>query len=72
MIAHPWLLERNFISFLKVFFLLDMFFIYISNVIHFPGFPSENPLTLYPLPLPPAHQPTHFRFLALAFPYTGA
>jgi hypothetical protein len=25
--------------------LLDIFFIYISNVIPFPGFPSENPLS---------------------------
>jgi hypothetical protein len=48
--------------------LLDIFFIYISNVIPFPGLPSENPL-LSPLPL--AHQPTHSHFLALAFPYTG-
>jgi hypothetical protein len=49
--------------------LLDIFFIYISNVIPFPGFPSEIP---YPLPSPPAHQPTYTCFLALAFPYTGA
>jgi hypothetical protein len=49
-------------------FLLDIFFIYISNVIPFAGFFSEN--TLY-LP-PPAPQPTHSCFLALAFPYTGA
>ena len=54
-------------------FLLDIFFIYISNVIRFPGFPSKNPYTL-PKPLypPPAHQPTHSCFLALAFPNTGA
>jgi hypothetical protein len=26
-------------------FLLDIFFIYISNVIPFPGFPSKNPLS---------------------------
>jgi hypothetical protein len=31
-------------------FLLDILFIYISNVIPFPSFPSENPL--FP---PPAH-----------------
>jgi hypothetical protein len=30
------------------------------------------PKTPYPIPLPPAHQPTHFHFLVLAFPYTGA
>jgi hypothetical protein len=49
-------------------FLLDIFFIYISNVIPFPGFPSKNPLSLPP---PPAHQPTHSCFLALEFPYMG-
>jgi hypothetical protein len=32
----------------KLFLLLDIFFIYISNVIPFPGFPSEKPLPLYP------------------------
>jgi hypothetical protein len=50
-------------------FLLDIFSIYISNVIPFPSFPFENP---HPLPSPPAHQPTHSCFLTLAFPYTGA
>jgi hypothetical protein len=49
--------------------LLDIFFIYISNVITIPGFPLKTP---YPLHLPPAHQPTHSHFLALAFPYAGA
>ena len=29
-------------------FLLDIFFIYISNLIPFPGFPSENPLSHSP------------------------
>jgi hypothetical protein len=51
------------------FFKLDIFFIYISNVIPFPGFPSENPLSSPPHP---AQQPTHSCFLALAFPKTGA
>jgi hypothetical protein len=37
-------------------FLIHIFFIYISNVIPFPSFPSENPLYLLPLPLAP--QPT--------------
>jgi hypothetical protein len=35
-------------------FLLDIFFIYISNVIPFPSYPSKNPLSP-----PPAPQPTH-------------
>ena len=39
-----------------IFLLLDIFFIYTSNVIPFPSFPSENP---HPLPPPPAPQPTH-------------
>jgi hypothetical protein len=43
-------------------FLLDIFFIYISNVILFPSFPSENPLSSPP---PPAPKPTHSYFLAL-------
>jgi hypothetical protein len=49
-------------------FLLDVFFIYISNVIPFPGFPSENPLShppspcspTYPLPLPCPGIPLHW------------
>jgi hypothetical protein len=48
-------------------FVLDIFFIYISNVITFPGFPSETPLSN---PSPPAHQLTHSHFPLLAFPYT--
>jgi hypothetical protein len=41
----------------KIFyFLLNIFFIYISNIIPFPDFPSENPYSLHPFP---AHQPTH-------------
>ena len=43
-----------------IYFLLDIFFTYISNVILFPGFPPENPHFLpispcsptHPLPLP--------------------
>jgi hypothetical protein len=34
------------------FFLLDVFFIYISNPIHFPSFLSENPLYPHPSPIP--------------------
>jgi hypothetical protein len=49
-------------------FLLDIFFIYISNFIPFPSIPSENPLSP---PLSPC-SPTHpLPFLVLAFPYTG-
>jgi hypothetical protein len=42
------------------FFLLDIFFIYISNFKCYPKSPLYLPL------------PTLFRFLALAFPCTGA
>jgi hypothetical protein len=46
--------------------LLDIFFIYISDAI------PKVPYTL-PIPSPcPAPLPTHSRFLALAFPCTGA
>jgi hypothetical protein len=39
-------------------FLLDIFFIYNSNVIPFPGFPSKNPLSPSPLlPNPPTPIP---------------
>jgi hypothetical protein len=50
-------------------FLLDIFFIYISNVIPFPSYPSKHPLSSPP---PPAPQPTHSHFLAQVFPYTVA
>jgi hypothetical protein len=43
-------------------FLLDIFFIYISNFI---------PKVPYTFPRP-APLPTHSHFLALAFPWTGA
>jgi hypothetical protein len=56
-----------FVFVLFLFFI--RYFLYISNVIPFPSFPSENPLSS---PAPPAHQSTHSHFLALAFPYTGA
>ena len=36
-------------------FLLDVFFIYILNVIPFPVFPSENPLSPLPSPCSPTH-----------------
>ena len=54
---------------LFVCLLLDIFFIYISNVIPFPHFCFKTP---YSLPPTPVSQPTHSRFLVLAFPYTGA
>ena len=61
--------------FLYVFFLLDIFFIYISNVFPFSISPSKTP---YPNPSPPPatmrvlpHPPSHFHLPARAFPYTG-
>jgi hypothetical protein len=53
-------------------FFFDIFFIYISHVIPFPGFPSEKHPSPYVNPSSLAHQPTHSCFLALAFPHTGA
>jgi hypothetical protein len=50
-------------------FLLDIFFIYISNVIPFPSFHSKNPLSSLPSPCSPTHL---LPFLVLAFPYIGA
>ena len=47
-------------------FLLDIFFIYISNVIPFPSFPSENPLSPPPSPCSLTYQ---LPFLILALPY---
>jgi hypothetical protein len=71
--THRWLYHETFFlliffHFLSFLFLLDIFFIYISNV----NFLVSPPKTPYALPPPPAPQPTHSRFLALAFPYTGA
>ena len=45
-------------------FLIRYSFIYISNIIPFPGFPSKNPL-------PTSHQPNHSHFPVLVFYYTG-
>jgi hypothetical protein len=65
--------NRNFVLFLN-FFLLDIFFIYISNVIPFPV-PPRTPLSQ---PSSPAsmkvfpHLPTHSRLPTLASFYTGA
>jgi hypothetical protein len=51
------------------FVFIRYFFIYISNVVPFPSFPSENPLSPPPSPCSPIHP---LLLLALAFPYTGA
>ena len=53
--------SNTFFSFILLFYLfiffLDIFFTYSSNVVTFPGFPSEN---LLPLFYPPSHcSPTH-------------
>ena len=37
---------------LTLLFLLDIFFIYISNAIPFPSFPSEDPYPFHPPPVP--------------------
>jgi hypothetical protein len=50
-------------------FLLDIFFIYISNVISFPSFPSEKPLSPASFPCSTTHP---LSFPDLPFPYTGA
>jgi hypothetical protein len=49
-----------------IYFLLDIFFIYISTAI--PKVPYTSPP---PPPRRPAPLPTHSRFLTLAFPCTG-
>ena len=59
--------------FLFFFFLFSLFFIRYFLYLHFkcyplPGFSLWKPIHSSP----PAHQPTHSCFLALAFPYTGA
>ena len=48
---------------------LDIYLISMSNVVPFPVFLSQNPLS----PPPPlAHQPTHTCFLAVTFLYSRA
>jgi hypothetical protein len=57
------------------FFLLDIFFIYISNVFPFPGFLFRNPLSHLSFPVSMRvllHSLTHSSLPALAFPYTRA
>jgi hypothetical protein len=53
----------------KYSFLLDIFFIYILNVIPFLSFPSKNPLSPPCSPCSPTHP---LPFLDLAFLYAGA
>ena len=59
------MISRNdtIVSFFLKIFLIDIFFIYISNAI------LKVPYTLPPLPCSPF---THSHFLALVFPSTGA
>ena len=52
--------EKLVIIYYTIKFLLNIFFIYISNVIPFPSFPSENPLS-----------PTPFFLLLYPFPFPG-
>jgi hypothetical protein len=73
-------LSLLFINFLKmpysqIFLKINILFIYISNVIPFPGHslcktPILSPLTWLYEDAP--HPPTHFHLTALAFLYTGA
>jgi hypothetical protein len=37
-----------------LFLFFDILFIYISNVIHFPGFPTANPVSWVSLSHPPS------------------
>jgi hypothetical protein len=69
--VHMWYLLQSLST---LYFLLDIFFIYLSNVIPFPGFPSETPYAMLPLPASMRvllHLPTQSCLSALAFPYTG-
>ena len=44
-VFHLYLMTCLEKTFLFSFFLLDILFVYISNVIPFPGFPAETPLS---------------------------
>jgi hypothetical protein len=61
-----WLCKINLYFFSFSYFLLDIFFIYISNAI------PKVPYTSSPPPPTPIPQPTLSCFLALAFPCTRA
>jgi hypothetical protein len=68
-----WVLGTELIY--NLFFKLDILFVYILNVIPFPGFPSASPRPIPPYPtsmsvLP--HPPTHSHLTTLVFLYTGA
>ena len=52
-------------------FLFLILFMYISNVVPFPGFPSANPLSHPPSPVSLRVMP-HFYLTTLASPYVGA
>ena len=58
-----------------ILFFNSVYFYYIFSLFTFQmlsAFLVSSLKIPYPLPTPPAHQPTHSCFLALAFPYTGA
>ena len=66
-VMHVYLYTITCIYLLFFFlFLLDIFFIYISNVIPFPSFPSENPLSP-----PPAPHLIHFHSWSWHSPILG-
>ena len=66
---------KYLLSIVLFILLLNIFFIYISNVIPFPSFPSGTPLSHSSFPCFYESAPTHTHplpFHLLAFPYTGA
>jgi hypothetical protein len=70
----PQVLESQAYIFTFFVVVVDIFFIYISNVFPFPGLPFGSPLSHPPSPclyngVPP---PTHSHPPAVVFPYTGA
>jgi hypothetical protein len=68
--THASIYSRGILFVVAVLFLLNIFFIYISNVIPFPITPSKLPI---PSPLYEGAPPfIHSHLPALAFPYTGA
>ena len=61
--------QESHYSILSFDFVLDIFFMYISNVNPFPSILSKNPLFSPP---PHSKEPILSCFLALVFPYTLA